>query len=179
MTNLPDKSGNYYWREKDGDKWELGNVFESYDCREQCLYFETFNISGKPVVDMGGQWLPVPTADELVELQACKKMVDEGHEAWAVKCPAGKFAYTGTQDECSRKCADLNGKPIRRFYMPTEADSLDYGVSSDDKVRYHMHHLYMGDHSELWIVGIDQASGNEISRYPASRVTCIEWEVPR
>ena len=45
---------------------------------------------------------------ELATLRAKAKAYDEGQEAWAVKCPAGQFAYTGTQDECSRKCADLN-----------------------------------------------------------------------
>lgn len=86
MSDLPTKPGPYYWRESDGDKWKLGNVFESYDCREQCLYFETFNISGKPLNDMKGQWLPIPTADELVELQAKAKAkaYDEGTQQIAV-----------------------------------------------------------------------------------------------
>jgi len=86
MSDLPTKPGPYYWRESDGDKWKLGNVFESYDCREQCLYFETFNISGKPLNDMQGQWLPIPTADELVELQAKAKAkaYDEGTQQIAV-----------------------------------------------------------------------------------------------
>jgi hypothetical protein len=86
-TELPTKPGPYYWREKDGDEWALGNVFESYDCREQCLYFETFNISGKPLNDMQGQWLPIPTPDELVELQAKAKAYDEGREQWQIWDP--------------------------------------------------------------------------------------------
>jgi len=69
MSDLLTKPGPYYWRESDGDKWKLGNVFEHYDTR---FYFETFNIAGKPVVDMQGQWLPIPTAEELVELQQSK-----------------------------------------------------------------------------------------------------------
>ena len=91
VDQLPTKPGPYYWREKDGDEWALGNVFESYDweaCREQCLYFETFNISRKPLNDMQGQWLPIPTADELVELQAKAKAkakaYDEGTQQIAV-----------------------------------------------------------------------------------------------
>ena len=86
MSDLPTKPGPYYWRESDGDKWKLGNVFESYDCREQCLYFETFNISGKPLNDMQGQWLPIPTAEELLELQAKAKAkaYDEGTQQIAV-----------------------------------------------------------------------------------------------
>jgi len=90
-TELPTKPGPYYWREKDGDEWALGNVFESYDCREQCLYFETFNISGKPLNDMQGQWLPIPTPDELVELQAKAKAYVEGETAACIFCPDGKF----------------------------------------------------------------------------------------
>jgi len=70
-TELPTKPGPYYWRESDGDEWELGNVFKNYD---KSFYFEAFNIVGKPVVDMGGQWLPIPTAEELVELL---RLVDE------------------------------------------------------------------------------------------------------
>jgi len=64
-NQLPTKPGRYYWRESDEYEWEIGNVFENYDKR---FFFETFYIPGKPVVDMGGQWLPIPTAEELVEL---------------------------------------------------------------------------------------------------------------
>ena len=77
MSDLPTKPGPYYWRKSDGDEWKLGNVFRNYDKR---FHFETFNIGGKPVVDLQGQWLPVPPAAELVELQAAKKMVDDGAE---------------------------------------------------------------------------------------------------
>lgn len=45
---------------------------------------------------------------ELATLRAKSKAYDDGQEAWAVKCPSGQLAHTGTQDECSRKCADLN-----------------------------------------------------------------------
>ena len=89
-TKLPTKPGPYYWRKSDGDKWKLGNVFRNYDKR---FYFETFtfNIGGKPVVDMGGQWLPIPTADELVELPAKAKAYDEGETAACIFCIDGKF----------------------------------------------------------------------------------------
>ena len=82
-NQLPTKPGPYYWRESDGDKWKLGNVFEHYDKR---FHFETFNIGGKPVVDLQGQWLPVPPAAELVELQAKAKAkaYDEGTQQIAV-----------------------------------------------------------------------------------------------
>lgn len=45
---------------------------------------------------------------KLATLRAKSKAYDDGQEAWAVKCPSGQLAHTGTQDECSRKCADLN-----------------------------------------------------------------------
>ena len=97
-TELPTKPGAYYWREKDGDKWKLGNVFENYDKR---FYFELFNIVGKPVVDMGGQWLPIPTAEELVKLQAKAKSYDKGREQWQIWDPChSKLEMVGrTQDE--------------------------------------------------------------------------------
>ena len=97
-NQLPTKPGPYYWRESDGDKWKLGNVFEHYDKR---FYFETFNIGGKHVVDLQGQWLPIPTAEELVELQAAKKMVDKGDEI--VSCnnkPPMTVWLTGKQTPC-------------------------------------------------------------------------------
>jgi hypothetical protein len=103
-NQLPTKPGPYCWRESDGHEWELVTL---------CGYCVGIGRLWCPTKrafhdDMQGQWLPVPTAEELVELQAKAKAYDEGQEAWAVKCPAGQFAYTGTQDECSRKCVDLN-----------------------------------------------------------------------
>lgn len=88
MTNLPDKSGNYYWREKDGDEWRIIQVELSMlnnepevngMCCESPLSGEYVHVS-----EIDGEWLPIPTADELVELKACKKMVDEGQVAYAV-----------------------------------------------------------------------------------------------
>jgi len=90
-NQLPTKPGPYYWREKDGDKWKLGNVFEHYDKR---FHFETFNIGGKPVVDLQGQWLPIPTAEELVELQAKAKAYDEGETQSAVYNGKDEFMWS-------------------------------------------------------------------------------------
>ena len=107
-TELPTKVGPYYWRESDGDKWKLGNVFRNYDKR---FYFETFNIGGKPVVDMGGQWLAIPTAEELVELQAVKKMVDEKHDGWAI-FQRGEFCLSvPTQNYVIRLIEKITGCP--------------------------------------------------------------------
>jgi len=71
--NLPTTPGPFWWRETDGDEWRLCNVFRGDD---RNLYFETVNISGPPVDDMSSQWLPIPTADELVELQRKAQMLD-------------------------------------------------------------------------------------------------------
>ena len=82
-TELPTKPGAYYCREEDVDEWELVIVshhngpwattvkFLSNDCLMDLKYME-------------GQWLRIPDADELVELQDLKKRVDEGKEAWFV-----------------------------------------------------------------------------------------------
>ena len=68
---LPTKPGPYYWREKDGDEW--ARIFEVRisDSMGLCInagfYYES-------VEQRGGQWLPLPTAEELVELI---RLVDE------------------------------------------------------------------------------------------------------
>jgi len=76
MNELPTKPGPYYWRETDGDKWELWHVLDN---GSELTAHRGFNVAFLP--DLGGQWLPIPTADELVELQAKAKMVDYGQEA--------------------------------------------------------------------------------------------------
>jgi hypothetical protein len=86
MTNLPDKSGNYYWRESDVDEWqiikvELAMLNDEPEvngmCCESPLSGEYVHVS-----EIDGQWLPIPTAEELVELQAKAKMVDDGQKLW-------------------------------------------------------------------------------------------------
>jgi len=64
-SQLPTKPGPYYWREKDGDEWarvfdvQLSNSIGL--CVDAGFYYES-------VQQRGGQWLPIPTAEELVEL---------------------------------------------------------------------------------------------------------------
>jgi len=62
-TELPTKPGPYYWREKDGDEWELWHVLDN---GSELTAHRGFNVAFLP--DLGGQWLPIPTAEELVEL---------------------------------------------------------------------------------------------------------------
>lgn len=88
MSDLPDKSGNYYWRESDGDEWRIIQVELSMlnnepevngMCCESPLSGEYVHVS-----EIDGEWLPIPPADELVELQAKAKAYDEGTVAWFV-----------------------------------------------------------------------------------------------
>jgi len=73
-TELPTKPGAYYWREKDGDEWELVIVvFHNDPFMEPTVKF-VFNDFENDLKAMDGQWLPIPTADELLE----------GIDAWAV-----------------------------------------------------------------------------------------------
>jgi hypothetical protein len=64
-NQLPTKPGPYYWRESDGDKWaRVFNVRLSNSiglCVDEGFYHES-------VEHRGGQWLPIPTAEELLEL---------------------------------------------------------------------------------------------------------------
>jgi len=73
-TELPTKPGPYYWRESDDDAW--ARVFEVKLSDSMGLCFDTGFYYYQTVKERGGQWLPIPTADELVELQAKAKMVD-------------------------------------------------------------------------------------------------------
>jgi len=65
MSDLPTKPGNYYWRKSDRDKW--ARVFEvrfSHSmglCVDAGFYYET-------VQQRGGQWIPIPTPEEVLEL---------------------------------------------------------------------------------------------------------------
>ena len=87
-TELPTKPGPYYWRESDGDEWEIAQVNRFMD-----VYFIGCDMP-YGLKETGGQWLPIPTAEELVELKATKKMVDEGQEAWAIYDTDGLFVVT-------------------------------------------------------------------------------------
>ena len=82
-TELPTKPGPYYWRESEGDEWEMWHVLDNGSA---LTAHRGFNVAFLP--DLGGQWLPIPTADELVELQRKAKAYDEGQ-------PMIKVAYHG------------------------------------------------------------------------------------
>jgi|DEB0MinimDraft_6_1074348.scaffolds.fasta_scaffold38672_4 hypothetical protein len=77
MSDLPTKPGSYYWREKDGDEWELWHVLDN---GSELTAHRGFNVAFLP--DLGGQWLPVPAAEELVELQAKANAYDDGQKLW-------------------------------------------------------------------------------------------------
>jgi hypothetical protein len=92
MSNeLPTKPGPYYWRESDGDEWQLVRVeLHIYNRNHDVVHLSCY--SGKemrmlPIQDMGGQWLRIPTAEELVELRAKAKAYDDGKVVWEVLDP--------------------------------------------------------------------------------------------
>ena len=108
-TELPTKAGPYYWRESDGDEWT--RVFEVRLsesmglCVNAGFYYET-------VQQRGGQWIPIPTAEELVKLQEKAKAYDDGTEAWGVYNPAGQFVLTGDKSNCEQQVDYMNDTDI-------------------------------------------------------------------
>ena len=82
VNQLPTKVGPYYWRESDGDKWEIHTVFIDYEMNNTLMAFCQMDETWYAVENWGGQWLPIPSADELVELQAKAKAYDDGKKLW-------------------------------------------------------------------------------------------------
>jgi len=108
-NQLPTKPGPYYWRESDRHKWD--RVFEVQLSHSMGLCVSA-GFCYESVQQRGGQWLPIPTAEELVELQDCKKMVDEGQEAWGVYCPSGQLVLTGDKSDCEQQVDYMNDTDI-------------------------------------------------------------------
>jgi hypothetical protein len=77
MSDLPTKPGPYYWRESDGDEWEIHTVFIDDELNHTLMALCPIDDTWYTTENWGGQWLPIPTAEELVQLQAAKKMVDD------------------------------------------------------------------------------------------------------
>jgi hypothetical protein len=90
-TKLPTKPGPYYWREKDGDEWEIHTVFIDDELNNTLMASCPIDDTWYATENWGGQWLPIPTAEELVELQAKAKAYVEGETAACIFCPDGKF----------------------------------------------------------------------------------------
>lgn len=115
MSDLPTKPGHYYWRRKDGDGWRIIQVYlvmlndepeVNGMCCESPLSGEYVHVS-----EIDGEWLQIPTAEELVELQAAKKMVDEKHDGWAI-FQRGEFCLSvPTQDYVIRLIEKITGYP--------------------------------------------------------------------
>jgi hypothetical protein len=72
-TELPTKPGPYYWREKDGDEWEIHTVFIDDELNHTLMALCPIDDTWYATENWGGQWLPIPTAEVLVELQAKAK----------------------------------------------------------------------------------------------------------
>ena len=98
VDQLPTKPGPYYWREKDGDKWSIKEVYVNYKTKNlEAAHISSLDGRGLSMQSpeyIGGQWLPIPTAEELVELPAKAKAYDEGQHEWGLFDTEGKFAVT-------------------------------------------------------------------------------------
>ena len=90
MSDLPTKPGPYYWRKSDEDEFQLVCIeIHIYNRNPDVVHLSLYSgeeMRMVPVKDMGGQWLPIPTAEELLELQAKAKAkaYDEGTQQIAV-----------------------------------------------------------------------------------------------
>ena len=91
VDQLPTKPGPYYWREKDGDKWSIKEVYVNYKTKNlEAAHISSLDGRGLSMQSpeyIGGQWLPIPPAEELVELQAKAKAYDKGSEQWQIWDP--------------------------------------------------------------------------------------------
>jgi hypothetical protein len=104
-NQLPTKPGPYYWRVSDGGEWEIAQINRCMD-----VYFVGCDMHYK-LKETGGEWLPIPTAEELVELKAAKKMVDEKHDGWAI-FQRGEFCLSvPTQNYVIRLIEKITGCP--------------------------------------------------------------------
>ena len=112
MSDLPTKPGPYYWRESDGGEWEIAQINRCMD-----VYFVGCDMH-YGLKKTGGEWLPIPTAEELVELQSAKKMVDEGVEAWAVFTQTTHRMVVSWQakGESQEMCDDMNRMSFKHRY---------------------------------------------------------------
>jgi hypothetical protein len=90
-NQLPTKPGPYYWRESDGDEWEIHTVFIDDELNHTLMALCPMDDTWYATENWGGQWLPIPTAEELVELQAKAKMVDEGQVMMQMAYDANKI----------------------------------------------------------------------------------------
>lgn len=116
-NQLPTNPGPYYWRESDGDEWEIG-IIKTNDDGELCALLDD-DVFWVPVKEKANlQWLPIPTADELVELKAKAKMVDEGIDAWAVFTRTTHEMIVSWQDkgESQEMCDNMNRMSSKHRY---------------------------------------------------------------
>ena len=118
VDQLPTKPGPYYWREKDGDEWEIHTVFIDDELNNTLMASCPIDDTWYATENWGGQWLPIPTAEELVELQAKAKAYDEGQHEWGMFDSEGKFAVT-----CPNEQKYLaNGWTCRKVRVCKEVD---------------------------------------------------------
>lgn len=92
---LPTNPSHYYWRENENSEWMIveaclgsnksDGTLEAFCFKDDCWY---------DLEHWGGQWLSIPSAEELLELQEIKKRVDEGAKVYRVFNVRGGATYS-------------------------------------------------------------------------------------
>jgi hypothetical protein len=126
-NQLPTKVGPYYWRESDGGEFQLVTVeLHIYSRNPDVVHLSCY--SGKemrmlPIKDLQGQWLPVPTAEELVELQAKAKMVDEGDATYGIYNGKDEFMWSDSFLNLREKAGIPIGYTCRKVRVCKEVEN--------------------------------------------------------
>jgi len=105
-NQLPTKPGPYYWRESDGGEWEIAQINRCMD-----VYFVGCDMH-YGLKKTGGQWIPIPPAEELLELRAKAKAYDEGRDVWSVVTTDGISVGIGVQRQCIKLATEYNESPV-------------------------------------------------------------------
>jgi len=132
MSDLPTKPGAYYWRKSDGDEWEIHTVFIDDELNHTLMALCPIDDTWYATENRGGQWLPIPTAEELVELQA-KKTGDEGQDGWATLSEDGQWITVGEsrmealRDFCCRGNRNFSNEDVERLWKP----NTQYGYTCE------------------------------------------------
>ena len=85
-NQLPTKPGPYYWRESDGDEWELVFVREDSTVPGYELTVVFFNGAEIDFPNLGGQWAKAHNPDDVEDLAKCrdelKNIAEASPEKW-------------------------------------------------------------------------------------------------
>lgn len=113
-NNLPTEPGPYWWRKKEGDEWEIREI---YKLGQSLVYYHD-RCDWETVQEMGGQW-------------AKAHKPDQGHEAFAVRAPAGQFVHIGPKEECESVAETMNETDM--FLADQEYDVVPVTIYRKEK----------------------------------------------